>query len=128
MLTGPDMVGVGRTLRALSNPWRRAMLEIAAVNPSNAATLGQYLPVRQPTAAYHLEVLQDAKLLRLEWEYGSQLAYTPNTARLEQLKRYIDECLMPSSYREQLLRPPINFAHDEESEAGLTRRIASLMG
>jgi len=103
------------------------MLEIAAANPSNAATLGQYLPVRQPTAAYHLGVLRDARLLRLDWECGAQTVYSPNTARLEQLKRYINECLLPSSYKEQLLRPLIDFAAADESEAGLTRRIATPM-
>lgn len=123
MLTGPNMRDVGTTISALANPWRRAMMEIAAAAPGNAASLGMYLPVKQPTASYHLGVLRQAKLLRCQWCPDGDHFYEPNSARLEYLRIYIDECLLPASYRERRYPPILR----DDSEAVLTRLLAGAM-
>jgi len=97
------------------------MMEIAAVGPCNATSLGMYLPVKQPTASYHLDVLLKARLLRCQWGPGSSMVYEPNCARLEHVRIYIDECLLPSSSR-VLRYPPLL---GDDSEAVLTRLLAS---
>lgn len=97
------------------------MMELAADNPKNAAALGMYLPVKQPTASYHLGVLLNAGLMRCQWGPSGSLLYEPNRARLEQLCIYVDECLLPSAHREARY-PPI---YRDDSEAVLTRLVAS---
>lgn len=101
MFTGPDMQSVGTALKALSNPWRRAMLEHLAVQPCNPARLFEYVPVTEQTASYHLKVLRDAHLIHYTWDDEGRCRYELNSARIEQVKRYVDTCLQPAWYREQ---------------------------
>ncbi|PKQ10119.1 MAG: hypothetical protein CVT69_01410, partial [Actinobacteria bacterium HGW-Actinobacteria-9] len=93
---GPDYSSIRSTFKALAHPYRRSMLEIAAIRPASLAEMCECLPVKSPTVSYHLNVMLESGVLICPLKWGStRLTYEPNGARLEQLHSYIDACLMP---------------------------------
>lgn len=111
---GPDFSPIRSTFKALAHPYRRSMLEIAAIQPASLMQMCEYLPVKSPTVSYHLNILLESGVLICPMKWGSmQLAYEPSGARFEQLHRYIDSCLMPQWKLEQRGRIVYHFQEGE---------------
>lgn len=74
---------------ALSSPTRRQLLELLRVEARSVNNLTAVLPVSQPAVSQHLNVLQDADLVRVRRE-GNQRIYSLNPKGLSTLRRYVE--------------------------------------
>ena len=95
-MAGPDFAHIPRTIALLDNHTRRIIIETLAMQPLSPGTLLEYVPVKQPTLSYHLDLLQRARLIRrvLE-EPGLHVC----TKEIHLLARYAEEVLIPPGER-----------------------------
>ena len=75
-------------LSALSDPTRRAVLELVADRPRPVGELAEALPVSRPAVSQHLKVLLDAGLLEATRE-GTRHVYVLRPTGLEELAAYL---------------------------------------
>ena len=78
-----------KTLQALADPTRRAVLEQLRDGPSPVGELAAGLPVTRPAVSQHLKVLKNAGLVR-EHRMGTRRIYSVETEGLVELRRYLD--------------------------------------
>jgi len=97
-MAGPDFARIPRTIALLDNHTRRIIMETLAMQPLSPGALLEFVPVRQPTLSYHLDLLQRAHLIRrvLE-EPGLHVC----AKEIHVLARYAEEVLTPPSERIQ---------------------------
>lgn len=79
----------GRTLEALADPTRRAVLEALRRGPRSVGEIARGLPVTRPAVSQHLRVLKDAKLVSDE-PAGTRRLYRIDDRGLEELRRYVE--------------------------------------
>ncbi len=77
-------------LTAMSDPTRRAVLEILRDGPRSVADIARCLPVSRPAVSQHLKVLKQADLV-FERRDGARRLYEVDAAGLEALKRYLEQ-------------------------------------
>lgn len=77
-------------LAAMSDPTRRAVLEMLRDGPRSVAQIAQHLPVSRPAVSQHLKVLKRADLV-CERREGTRRLYGVDAAGLEALKSYLEE-------------------------------------
>jgi DNA-binding transcriptional ArsR family regulator len=75
-------------LSALSDPTRRAVLELVAERPRPVGELADALPVSRPAVSQHLRVLKDAGLLA-ETRAGTRRVYVLRPTGLQELADYL---------------------------------------
>lgn len=76
-------------LNALSDPTRRAVLELLRDGPRSVGQLAGELPVSQPAVSQHLRVLRDAKLVNVQ-QNGTRRIYRVSAAGLSVLRDYVE--------------------------------------
>ena len=82
------MMGIQNTLRALSDPIRREILELLKSGRLSAGEIGEKFPVSGAAISKHLSVLKDADLIR-DTRAGKYIFYELNTSVLEEVMLWL---------------------------------------
>lgn len=83
-------MGLQNTLKALSDPTRRDILDLLKKGRKSAGEIAEAFPVSAPAISRHLSVLKDADLIRDERE-GKYIYYEINVSVLEEIMLYIKQ-------------------------------------
>lgn len=78
-----------KTINALSDPTRRALLESLREGPRSVGELARDVPVSQPAVSQHLRVLREAGLVTHRKE-GAKRIYSLSTTGLSELRAYVE--------------------------------------
>ena len=81
-------MGIQNTLKALSDPIRREILELLRPGRLSAGEIAEKFPVSGAAISKHLSVLKDADLIRDSRE-GKFIFYELNTSVLEEVLRWL---------------------------------------
>ncbi|WP_151737632.1 autorepressor SdpR family transcription factor [Paenibacillus tengchongensis] len=81
-------MGVKETFKALSDEYRREMLELLKNGRMTAGSIGERFAMTQATVSHHLSVLRDADLVRTERD-GKYIYYELNTSVFEDVLKWI---------------------------------------
>ena len=81
-------MGVQNTLKALSDPSRREILEMLKAGRLSAGQIGEHFPVSGAAVSKHLSVLKDADLIR-DTKEGKFIYYELNTSVLEEVMLWL---------------------------------------
>lgn len=76
-------MGIQNTMKALSDPIRREILELLKSGRLSAGEIGEHFPVSGAAISKHLSVLREADLIRDARE-GKFIFYELNTSVLEE--------------------------------------------
>jgi DNA-binding transcriptional ArsR family regulator len=77
-------------LRALADPRRRQMLELAWDHERSPSDLARRCQLSRPATSQHLKVLREAGLVSVRLE-GNRRFYRAQTGRLAELRAMLDE-------------------------------------
>ena len=83
-------MGIQNTMKALSDPIRRQILELLKAGRLSAGQIGEKFPVSGAAVSKHLSVLKDADLIR-DTREGKHIYYDINTSVLEEVMLWIAE-------------------------------------
>lgn len=81
-------MGIQNTMRALSDPIRREILDLLRSGRLSAGEIGEHFPVSGAAVSKHLSVLKDADLIRDARE-GKYIYYELNTSVLEEVMLWL---------------------------------------
>ena len=81
-------MGIQHTLKALSDPIRREILELLKPGQRSAGEIAEHFPVSGAAISKHLSVLKDADLIRDARE-GKFIFYELNTSVLEEVMLWL---------------------------------------
>lgn len=81
-------VGMQTTLKALSDPIRREILEKLKSGSLSAGQIGEHFPVSGAAVSKHLAVLKDADLIR-DTREGKFIYYALNASVLEEVMLWL---------------------------------------
>ena len=81
-------MGIQNTLKALSDPSRREILELLRSGRLSAGEIAENFPVSSAAVSKHLSVLKDADLIRDARE-GKFIFYELNTSVLEEVMLWL---------------------------------------
>ena len=81
-------MGIQNTLKALSDPSRREILELLKSGRHSAGEIAEKFPVSGAAVSKHLSVLKDADLIRDARE-GKFIFYELNTSVLEEVMLWL---------------------------------------
>jgi len=81
-------LGIQRTLKALSDPIRRDILELLKSGRRSAGEIAERFPVSGAAVSKHLSVLKDADLIR-DTREGKFIFYELNASVLEEIMLWI---------------------------------------
>ena len=84
-------MGIQHTLKALSDPIRREILELLKNGRLSAGEICEHFPVSGAAVSKHLSVLKDADLIR-DTREGKYIFYELNTSVLEEILLWV-KCL-----------------------------------
>lgn len=87
---GGERVGLQNTLKALSDPIRREILNILKEGRMSAGDIVEKFPVTGASISRHLSVLKDADLIR-DTREGKFIFYELNTSVLEEIMLWITD-------------------------------------
>ncbi|HEV2377434.1 MAG TPA: metalloregulator ArsR/SmtB family transcription factor [Streptosporangiaceae bacterium] len=80
----------GAALRALADPRRRRMLELAWDHERSSSELASNCRLSRPATSQHLKVLREAGLVSVRLE-GNRRLYRVRADRLKELRAMLDE-------------------------------------
>ena len=83
-----DTVGIQTTLKALSDPIRREILELLKNGRLPAGEIAEHFSVSGAAVSKHLSVLKDADLIR-DTREGKFIYYELNTSVLEEVMLWL---------------------------------------
>lgn len=83
-----DTVGIQNTMKALSDPIRRQILELLKAGRLSAGEIGEKFPISGPAISKHLSVLREADLIR-DTREGKFIYYELNASVLEEIMLWI---------------------------------------
>jgi len=83
-----DTVGIQHTMKALSDPIRREILEQLKSGRLSAGEIAEKYPVSGAAVSKHLSVLKDADLIR-DTREGKFIFYELNTSVLEEVMLWL---------------------------------------
>ena len=78
-----------QALRAIANPRRRAMLELAWDRERGATEIAELSGLSKPAASQHLRVLREAGLVHVR-VHGNQRLYRSDCVRIDELRTALD--------------------------------------
>jgi len=81
-------VGIQNTMKALSDPIRRAILELLKNGRMSAGEIAKHFPVSDAAVSKHLSVLKEADLIR-DGREGKFIFYELNTSVLEEVMLWL---------------------------------------
>ncbi len=81
-------MGIQKTMKALSDPVRRASLELLKAGRLSAGEISQKFPISDAAVSKHLSVLKEADLIRDARE-GKYIYYELNASVLEEVMLWI---------------------------------------
>ncbi len=81
-------MGIQSTMKALSDPVRRAILELLKAGRLSAGEISQKFPISDAAVSKHLSVLKEADLIRDARE-GKYIYYELNASVLEEVMLWI---------------------------------------
>ena len=81
-------MGIQQTMKALSDPIRRQILELLKTGRLSAGQIAQHFPVSDAAVSKHLSVLKEADLIRDARE-GKFIYYELNTSVLEEVMLWL---------------------------------------
>ena len=81
-------MGIQNTIKALSDPSRREILELLKAGRLSAGEIGEKFPVSGAAISKHLSVLKDADLIR-DTREGKFIFYELNTSVLEEVMLWL---------------------------------------
>ena len=81
-------MGIQNTLKALSDPHRREILELLRAGRLSAGEIAEKFPVSGAAVSKHLSVLKEADLIRDARE-GKYIFYELNTSVLEEVMLWL---------------------------------------
>jgi len=81
-------VGIQHTLKALSDPSRREILDLLKGGRKSAGELAEQFPISGAAVSKHLSVLKDADLIR-DTREGKFIYYELNTSVLEEVMLWL---------------------------------------
>ena len=82
------MMGIQNTLKALSDPIRREILELLKTGRLSAGEIAEKFPVSGAAVSKHLSVLKEADLIR-DTREGKFIYYELNTSVLEDVMLWL---------------------------------------
>ena len=85
-----DIVSIGNTLKALSDPTRRDILTLLKKGKLSAGEIVEHFSVSGAAVSRHLSILKDAELIRDERD-GKFIYYELNTSVLEEIMLWITD-------------------------------------
>ena len=88
-MIGGDSVGIQSTLRALSGPTRREILNLLKKDSMSAGDISGHFEMSVPAVSKHLSILKDAGLIRDRRE-GKYIYYELNASVLEEVLIWIE--------------------------------------
>ena len=88
-MTGGDGVGIQSTMRALSDPTRREILNLLKKDSISAGDISGHFEMSVPAVSKHLSILKDAGLIRDRRE-GKYIYYELNASVLEEVLIWIE--------------------------------------
>ena len=83
-------MGIQHTMRALSDPIRREILEQLKAGRQSAGEIAEKFPISGPAISKHLAVLKEADLIRDERQ-GKFIYYDLNASVLEEIMLWITD-------------------------------------
>lgn len=83
-------MGLQNTLRALSDPTRREILNILRSGSKNAGEIGERFDITAAAISRHLSVLKESDLIRDKRD-GKFIIYELNTSVLEEIMLWINQ-------------------------------------
>ena len=83
-------MGLQSTLKALSDPIRREILEMLKAGRLSAGEIGEHFPVTGASVSRHLSVLREADLIRDSRE-GKFIYYELNASVLEEIMLWLSQ-------------------------------------
>lgn len=81
-------MGIQNTMKALSDPIRREILELLKSGRHSAGEIGEKFPISGAAVSKHLSVLKDADLIR-DTREGKFIFYELNTSVLEEVMLWL---------------------------------------
>ena len=81
-------MGIQNTIKALSDPSRREILELLKTGRLSAGEIGENFPVSGAAISKHLSVLKEADLIR-DTREGKFIYYELNTSVLEEVMLWL---------------------------------------
>ena len=87
-MKGVNVMGIQNTLKALSDPTRREILNLLKENRMSAGDIAEKFPISGAAISRHLSLLKDADLIRDERD-GKYIYYEINTSVLEDVMLWI---------------------------------------
>ena len=94
-------MGLQNTLKALSDPIRREILNLLKKRKMSAGEIVDQFSVTGASISRHLSVLKEADLIRDSRE-GKYIFYELNTSVLEEIMLWISELKGESNYEEEI--------------------------
>lgn len=83
-------MGLQHTLKALSDPIRREILNLLKSGRMSAGEIADHFPVTDASISRHLSVLKDAELIR-DTREGKFIFYDLNVSVLEEIMLWIQD-------------------------------------
>ena len=90
LIKGVIYVGLQATLKALSDPIRREILNLLKSGRMSAGDISSHFPVTDASISRHLSVLKEAELIR-DTREGKFIYYDLNASVLEEIMLWITE-------------------------------------
>ncbi len=88
-MIGGDGMGIQSTMRALSDPTRREILNLLKKDSISAGDISGHFEMSVPAVSKHLSILKDAGLIRDRRE-GKYIYYELNASVLEEVLIWIE--------------------------------------
>ena len=83
-------MGIQNTLKALSDPIRREILNLLKANRMSAGDIASHFPVTDASVSRHLSVLKEADLIR-DTREGKFIYYDLNVSVLEEVMLWLTD-------------------------------------
>ena len=83
-------MGINKTIKALSDPIRRDILELLRRGSLNAGQIAEKFTVSDAAVSKHLAILKDADLIR-DTRQGKYIYYVLNTSVLEEVMLWLSQ-------------------------------------
>jgi DNA-binding transcriptional ArsR family regulator len=89
-MKGGEPVGIQNTLKAISDPTRRTILNLLKKKPLPAGEIAGHFEMSMPAVSKHLNVLKDADLIR-DRRDGKYIYYELNASVLDEVLLWLSD-------------------------------------